>query len=168
MNIYIDCGAYDGNTLDCETLFGFKADKKIAFEVNPKLIKNLDADEVYNKAVWYKDGETTLFVDRSSTPLGTTLFKSKAQKMRNKRMKIKTIDFPKFVEQYRDDYLVVKMDIEGAEFPILDRMIQDGSINFIDELYCEFHPNKVTEYTTTDKLALIERLEKMTKFKEWH
>lgn len=168
MNIYIDCGAYDGNTLDCEALFGFKADKKIAFEVNPKFIKKLEADEVHHKAVWYKNDTLTIFIDKSKTPLGTTVFKSKSQNMKTKSIQVEAIDFPKFISDIKDNYIVVKMDIEGAEFPVLDRMIQNGTVKFIDELYVEFHPNKVPEYTTTDKLALIERLEKMTKFKEWH
>lgn len=168
MNIYIDCGAYNGDTLNCEELFNFKADKKIAFEINPKFVKKLQADEVYHKAVWHKNETLTVFVDNSETPMGTTVFKSKGQKMRNRRIQVEAIDFPQFITDLKDNYIVVKMDIEGAEFPVLDKMLRNGTIKYIDKLYCEFHPNKVTEYTTTDKIALIDRLQRMTDFTEWH
>lgn len=35
------------------------------------------------------------------------------------------------------------MDIEGAEFRVLDKMIRDGSIDYINKLYIEWHSNKI-------------------------
>jgi hypothetical protein len=39
----------------------------------------------------------------------------------------------------RPDVIVVKMDIEGAEVPIVQRMIEDGTDKLIDELLVEWH-----------------------------
>ena len=39
----------------------------------------------------------------------------------------------------KDDYIVLKLDIEGAEYPIIDKMFDTGHIHWIDELYVEFH-----------------------------
>ena len=37
------------------------------------------------------------------------------------------------------DYLVMKLDIEGAEFAVLDKLIADGTISLLRELYVEYH-----------------------------
>lgn len=36
-------------------------------------------------------------------------------------------------------YMAVKMDIEGAEFRVLAKMIADGSLNLVTDLFVEFH-----------------------------
>lgn len=54
---------------------------------------------------------------------------------------IDTVDFSKFLSNTVtvDDFVVVKMDIEGAEFEVIPSLIEDGSYNLINEFYCEFH-----------------------------
>ncbi len=41
-----------------------------------------------------------------------------------------------------DDYVVVKMDIEGAEYDVIPKLIRTGAISLIDELYVELHMGK--------------------------
>lgn len=171
MKIYIDAGAYNGDTLDCEKLFGFKADKKIAFEVNPRFIKKLQKTdaEVHHQAVWFRNAEIDVYIDKALKPLGTTVFSSKAKKLPLiKKIRVESIDFSEFVKNLDADEIVIKMDIEGAEFPVLDKMIKDNSFRKVKKLYCEFHPNKVTQYTTTDKNAIINRLKSFIEVEEWH
>jgi hypothetical protein len=43
----------------------------------------------------------------------------------------------------KEDYIVLKVDIEGAEYEVLEKMFEDGSIEYIDELYIEWHYDKV-------------------------
>lgn len=43
------------------------------------------------------------------------------------------------------DATFVKMDIEGSEYPILDKMILDGTIALVDKLFVEFHPRSSDE-----------------------
>lgn len=42
----------------------------------------------------------------------------------------------------RDDFVVMKMDVEGTEFDLLPRMIETGAICLIDELFLECHYNR--------------------------
>jgi hypothetical protein len=37
-----------------------------------------------------------------------------------------------------NDYVVLKLDIEGAEYPVLESML-DSSLALVDELTVEFH-----------------------------
>jgi len=54
---------------------------------------------------------------------------------------VDTINFSKFLKDTvtEDDFVVVKMDVEGAEFDILPSIIQDETYKLIDDFYCEFH-----------------------------
>ncbi len=38
-----------------------------------------------------------------------------------------------------DDYVILKLDIEGAEYEVLDRMIDTKALSRVRELYVEFH-----------------------------
>lgn len=42
----------------------------------------------------------------------------------------------------KQDFIVVKMDIEGAEYAVLRKMINDRSLEYINDLYVEFHSHK--------------------------
>ena len=54
---------------------------------------------------------------------------------------VETIDFSKFLSENAtsDDFVVVKMDIEGAEFDVLPSLIENGTYKLINDFYCEFH-----------------------------
>jgi hypothetical protein len=45
---------------------------------------------------------------------------------------------------HKDDFLHVKMDIENCEWSVLESMVEDGTIDYVDELTVEFH------FTTDD------------------
>ncbi|KAH6557866.1 hypothetical protein KP509_1Z089400 [Ceratopteris richardii] len=41
-----------------------------------------------------------------------------------------------------DDYVVMKMDVEGAEFDLIPKMMETGAICLVDELFLECHYNR--------------------------
>lgn len=172
MRVYIDCGAYNGDTLDCEKLFGFKADYKIAFEPNPNffaILAQKEIDELHNAAVWIEETILPLAVDNTNSPQGSTIMPGKKEAWeRFPKIDIHAIDFSDFLRTYKNDEVLIKMDIEGAEFSVLDKMIKDGTASIPSKMYVEFHPNKVNEYSTLHKDSLIEQLTKLTHIKEWH
>tara|TARA_B100001113_G_C21104862_1_gene620408 strand:- start:949 stop:1650 length:702 start_codon:yes stop_codon:yes gene_type:complete len=49
----------------------------------------------------------------------------------------------------KDDYIVLKMDIEGSEYEILPKMIEDGSINYINAAFIEWHDWVMPDYFNT-------------------
>ena len=55
--------------------------------------------------------------------------------------KVKAIDFSKFIKDFTspEDFLLIKMDIEGSEFEVLDKMIYDQTFKYVNEIYVEFH-----------------------------
>lgn len=179
--IYVDLGCYNGDTVE-----EFKNWRKIAFDktweweiyafdANPRfevgwLEKAIEGAHFQLAAAWTEDGYQDFAVDETETPLGSTLMRGKKEIWEhNPKIKVRTFDFPKWLEQFKDDYVVVKMDVEGAEFPILERMLDDGTITIPSLLLVEFHPNKVIEYTTTHKNELVEEIKKRgVELEEWH
>ena len=53
----------------------------------------------------------------------------------------KSFDFSKWIKENfdKEDFIHLKMDIEGAEYQVLRKMVDDDSISFINELDVEFH-----------------------------
>lgn len=56
-------------------------------------------------------------------------------------MEVDCIDFSDFLKNNIDseDYVVCKMDIEGAEFEIVPKLLEENTIDLIDEIYVEWH-----------------------------
>jgi FkbM family methyltransferase len=63
-------------------------------------------------------------------------------------IEIESIDLSKWIMDNfsKEDHIVMKMDIEGSEYKVLPKMIHDGSIDYINSIYVEWHdwqmPNK--------------------------
>lgn len=182
--IFIDLGAYDGDSIQ---FFLNKAQDLpapaskfaiYAFEPNPKFFLKLNElmdvtpqiKQISNQAAWIEDGEKQFAVDQAADPMGSTLMQSKVEIWNKSKIQtMQTFDFSDWIKQFTNDYVIVKCDCEGAEFPILYKMIQDGTLTIMDQLWCEFHPNKVREYTTTDKLELMQQIrDHGVELTEWH
>jgi FkbM family methyltransferase len=78
------------------------------------------------------------------------------------QINVKGIDFSKWVMDTfnKNDYIVLKMDIEGAEYPVLEKMIEDKSISYIDVIYIEFHGHKINKEVGKKSIHLVNKLRK--------
>lgn len=180
-HVYIDLGCYDGDTVEefrnwSKVAFDTNWEWDIyAFDPNPNFADDWERKvdsrtQFMQTAAWIKDGIGKFAIEKGNKPLGSTLMPGK-EKVWNSSPKteVVTFDFSKFLTRFRDDFVVVKMDIEGAEFPILEKMIKESTDKICDWLLIEFHANKVVEYTTTDKSNLLTRLrDRNPNVREWH
>jgi len=178
--IFLDCGAWKGNSVSKFIEIFEDADKyKIyCFEPDPNCIKILNQIqdfrlydiEVINAACWISDCQKTLRVGRSSE--SNSLVKTKTIKgyQKSNNILVDCIDLPKLIREKFDigDYIVLKMNIEGAEYEILDKMISDGSIYYIDELYVDFHYGKIKNFDNAKHYQIIDKLERLGLYpKKW-
>ena len=147
--IFIDGGVNDGRSID---LFRKKwPDAKEyeihSFECNPRFSSILNRKGVcfHNTAVWIKDEEIDFYL---GNPLGSSLCKDKFTGNLNKNpIKVQGIDLAKFITEnfLKEDYIVLKLDIEGGEYDVLPHLIKENIIpDYINELYGEWHGNKIT------------------------
>lgn len=78
---------------------------------------------------------------------------------------VPSINFSEFIDKNTSygDEVIVKMDIEGSEFPVLTQMIQNNTHTLVKTIYIEWHerfwPNEQDKYLAW-KNAIITELQK--------
>ena len=145
--IFIDCGGHVGESilLFKKSKLYDKSYKIFSFEPVPYLAeyyKDWKGISFLQRAVWIYDGTIDFYLSKKLDD-GNTLFKGKKTGGVDKENPIKVvcIDFSEWL-YWRfdtDDYIILKMDIEGAEFKVLYKMIEDKTIDLINKLYIEWH-----------------------------
>lgn len=146
MKIFIDLGAFDGDTIKLAMKKYKRLDKLYAFEPLKKnfdkLKNNLDRVSnivLINAAADTFTGEAKLYCTKDD--YGGSLCEDKEGCFKDKFELVRTIDFSRFlIDNFTfKDSIILKMDIEGKEYDIIRKMIEDNSIKFIREIYCEWH-----------------------------
>ncbi len=187
-NVLLDLGTHFGSGLfHFIEKFNVTADWNIhTFEANPvtfEIFSNNHAHKVpfvvrHNVAVSDEDGTITLNLEsppnEGDTGMGSSIIGMDKwnpwgnRGLFNKQKEVPCIDFSKFIQNNfaPEDFIVIKMDIEGSEYQVLDKMIADGTINYVNYLFVEWHSrffdNKSEmEQRETDlrnKLSLVNNL----------
>ena len=174
--VFLDAGANIGSSID---LFLNKYPNSneyeiFSFECNPKLVNILN--KKYSKkatiipfAVYNREDTLDFYIgaDVSST-LRSDKISGNVKK--SNFVKVKTIDLSKYIFDNfkKEDYIILKLDIEGTEYDVLPHLIKTGAIDYINELYGEYHYLKLTTMTKEVHDNLILELEKKGfKMKNW-
>ena len=160
--IFLDCGANKGQSINfaLQTILKDYEYEIHSFETLPLFVTKLNKYfisnpniNIYHAAVWDKDGIERFFISPKSTESGT-LIKEKTSGgiSEDSFITIPTIDLSKWIvgNLNKNDYIILKFDIEGAEYKVLKHLIQTGAIEYINEFRGEFHYDKLTP---TDKLV---------------
>lgn len=193
--IFIDCGTHFGEGLDF-FIKELKIDKEWSihsFEANPTTYTAFSDKEKYNHldCLFYNlavsDREEKVEFNRETpkgypeefmmgggssfmpieewNPWGT--FKENY----NNSIEVDSFDLSKFLTGLNSDNIFCKMDIEGAEFQTLEKMIADKTILNIKEIWIEFHEEFFANpepYRIRKSLILKHLSEKGIKYHEWH
>ena len=154
-DIAIDCGANigditqhlqkNGATVYCfePNPYAFKALKK-RFLANPKV-------HCFEKGVFDRNDRVKLsFHELSDSDelywsTGSSMLDFKGNILKDKYTTIQVIDLCAFIRTLHSRVRLLKMDVEGAECPILKKLIETGLINRIDYLFVETHDRKIPE-----------------------
>jgi FkbM family methyltransferase len=86
----------------------------------------------------------------------------------DKSIQVNCIDFSNYLKKNftKDDYVICKMDIEGAEYEVLGKLIDDGTINLIDEIYIEWH-NHLLKSNYNTQIFIDEIRSRNIKVESW-
>ena len=178
-NIFLDCGTHM-----CEGLIDFynrgiidDSFEIYTFEANPECnveerIKQIPLNiTAYNKAVWVEDGVVKFNQEhhkKYQTGSPTDGYSDKdgwASSVDGlgfhypgyeEPIEIPSVDFNNFVKNLPEDsYIICKMDIEGSEFPVLRKMIQEATISKISKIYIEFHERFMPAESAESKQQIV-------------
>jgi FkbM family methyltransferase len=146
LDLVLDIGANSGLF---SLLCADKGVKKVyAFEPNKESLINLNSVtnnlnvEIIDKAVYTKDEDLKFYIDPTNTTIGS-LSKEHLQIHSNslEEVIVPAISLKTFIKQNKIDKIsLVKMDIEGAEYEIIDGL-EDEVFNIIDGFLIEYHDN---------------------------
>lgn len=152
--VFIDVGANDGNAFRFfNKYFSNNQFDYILIEPNKFLKNKLNKLKKKNvkiiyKAAHIKDGNCLFynFSNKKSNQLESGMIKINHDWHLNlndkkKGIKVKTLNFSNFLIKLKKKYkfIIVKMDVEGPEFKILNHLILKNTLNFINFLFIEFH-----------------------------
>jgi len=147
--VLLDCGANIGQSYEW---FMKNRDDSDEYEVHcfepvPSFKHHFENKNLtfHSDAVWVEDG-TIDFYDKGG--LSSTVYANKIDNQgKGTKITLGCIDFSKFIKDNFKllDYMIVKMDIEGAEYKVIERMLEKGTFEYIDEFYVEFHGAKIKD-----------------------
>ena len=142
------------------------------FETSVEFSKFFDGLNVtlHKTAVWIYDGVIEFYTAEDS--YSGTLYKDKTTgKIKfDDTVEVDCIDLSNWIKSNfkLEDYIILKLNIEGAEYSILEKMIKDCSIEYINELYCQFHHEKIPSISRRYHNKLIKIIKKKNrKFYFW-
>lgn len=154
--LFIDLGANLGQGFKWFSRFygGKKIDFEL-FEPNPycfailEKIKTKEKITLHNKGVGIKSGIFKFYGLNENnrgklSEGGSIVFEHNSDYYKSnykKAIDVNIIDFSSYIKEKSKIYdkIIVKMDIEGAEIELLEKMINDNSISLINLIYLEFH-----------------------------
>ena len=180
-NVYVDVGANVG-----ETLANFGAShpdfELFAIEPNPALLPSIAHQAakiqrlvtIIAAAAWVKDGTVPLF--QSTRHESSTVIEGKTTHQDlgwppidySRSTEVPCFDFSEWLSKnFRGTTLVVKMDIEGAEYLVLRKMLADGSLRLVDQLFCEWHADRLSTISNEEHISLRRQVAAITQLKKW-
>ena len=151
--IFIDGGARIGEAIEAflNTREDLKGCDVYLFECNEnhhETLKNIQETNkdynfiVRNEALWDSDGVMDFYTSIDVWgDHGCTLDPTKTEKLDlDNPKKVKTIRLSDFINQFpEEDYIILKLDIEGAEYNVVSDLLSSGAIHRINELNIEWH-----------------------------
>lgn len=153
--ICIDCGANIGVVTAQMVEAGAIVH---AFEPNPFAFAELQnrfggnsAVHLYQKGVWHRPTTMKLFLhewsdqDEVKWSTGSSLLSFKKNVREDKSVDVEIIDLVAFIRDLNQPVGVLKIDIEGAEVELLERIIADETYRVIRWILVETHDHKIPE-----------------------
>ena len=167
LNKFIARAEIDLNKYNC---FLFEPiDKK--FNELTEMISKLNAKKhchAYNVAAWDKDCLLEFGIGKKPNNTNSRIvevFEDIQDHDRFKKRKVKAVDFSAWLrnkisnEKFKKyNYVILKMDIEGSEYRVIDKMCIDGTIKSIDRILIEYHNTIDHPDNIVSRLAYNEKI----------
>ena len=154
-DICIDCGANIGLVTAQMVEAGGIV---YAFEPNPhafaelqRRFRNHESVHLFQKGVWDRPSTMNLYLhewsddDEVKWSTGSSLLPFKKNVREDKSIEVEIIDLISFIRELKKPVGVLKIDIEGAEVEVLNRIIEDRAYEQIRWIFAETHDHKIPE-----------------------
>lgn len=154
-DIAIDCGANVGNitariAATQAEVFTFEPNP-YAFSVLKKRFEKNQNVHCFNQGVHDHNGTMRLYLHENADQnqiywsTGSSFLEYKGNVRKESSVEVDVIDLVEFVANLKREIKLIKMDVEGVECPIIQKMINTGIIHRIEMLLVETHDAKVPQ-----------------------
>jgi len=159
--IFIDIGAYNGDTLSkgisryprCTKYIGFEPDSA-NYKLLKERFKDNDKVELYPLAV---EGGNKLY--KGATPQSHSMFSTK-NNVSEEFITVGSCSILSVMEGYKNEDFILKINAEGVEYEILEKLIKSGHLKLCKHLIVQWHVEKIGEITQERHDALLIKLER--------
>jgi FkbM family methyltransferase len=153
-SVIIDCGANVGNisilfAKSKAEIFAFEPDP-LAFQILKQRTNGFSNITCFQKAVSTTNGTTRMFFHKERVQINHEAYSVSSSIIGEKEnidsknfIEIETIDLSEFINSMENKVEVVKMDIEGAEIDIIEKLIKDETYKKVHLFLVETHENKI-------------------------
>jgi FkbM family methyltransferase len=168
-DIAIDCGANVGKFTDKmahtgATVYAFEPDPYCLEILHTKFSNTLNVN-ILSSAVGIEYGTVYLYrhfmFDQNEQKYSecSSICRDKKNIDLDTPVRVEQVDLIDFIYELSDTIKLIKMDIEGAEIPILERMLESTMINRVENLFVETHERMIPNIS--DRVSTIKRLSAM-------
>jgi len=160
--VFVDAGGFNGCSVerfrkDYDPQANFEI---FSFEPNPIFEDSYSEFEnhtLIKKAVWISDGQMNFYLDRHDSDGSSLLVEKKTGNLDKKTpITVESVDLDSWIKKNfsTDDFIILKIDIEGAEYEVLSKMLKENSIDYLNSIFIEWHWNKIgLSKATHDRLV---------------
>jgi FkbM family methyltransferase len=154
-DVVIDCGANVGDVTNefaktQATIYVFEPDP-YCFSILEKRFSDCSNVKLFNKAVGIENGAIKLYraenftADPEFLSQSSSVYISKKNVCDLNAFEVEQIDFIAFVQALPSRVAILKIDIEGAEVPVIEHLLDTNAIERIDYLFAETHEKQIPE-----------------------
>ena len=170
-DIAIDCGASVG---DVTARMSKQGATVYAFEPNPitfrqlqKRFKDTPGVTCFNQGVLDRNTQLPFYFHEDIDPSrednilvkanGSSLLSFKGNVSQKNFVEVEVIDLSEFIQKLNRPVKILKIDVEGVEYEILNKLIDTGMYRHIEHILVETHEKKIPELRSKHA-ALVERI----------
>ncbi|MEM9788524.1 MAG: FkbM family methyltransferase [Pseudomonadota bacterium] len=149
-DVVIDLGAHIGKA---SIEFSHYARAVYSFEPNPHVfaelqrqVKNYPNIQIFNKAVSDQTGQMELYYEEPKPGRhyeGATIVSGKSNVTYDTHKTVDVISIAEVLDMVGGPNVVIKMDIEGAEYVVLDAILASDHLDRIKKIYVECHVDRI-------------------------
>lgn len=159
--IFLDVGTHNGHTLKEVTKENYFFDKIYGFEPMPKQYKNVTSryGHIENLTVFnfgLSDKTDKINIYGSNKNLGSSIYYDKNDVEKDVITVCDVVEASDFFKKNlsSDDTIIVKLNCEGAEIPILNNLVDTGEIWKISNVMIDFDIRKVKGMEQNEAIIL--------------
>jgi FkbM family methyltransferase len=154
----IDIGAFNGDSAlhfisypDIDSIDAYEPNRGYG-DIWDAISRHYPEIRFIPKVVYTHNGNVEYTMRPVSLPLGSTIMKSKEGWGDGEIIEVPCVDILDIIP---DEPFCLKLDAEGAEYDILERLIESGKHTLVDRLYVEWHDSKMTSDNFARQVAIV-------------